>query len=76
MPEKISKITYRELGDFLISPDFEEIKKPGHTVFRNNESDSLITLPPLPKKQTRRTPPPFNDQSVSDMERHTWRRQF
>lgn len=45
MSEKISKITYGELGNFLISLGFEEIEKTGHTVFRNNEFDSLITLP-------------------------------
>ncbi|QTA91792.1 Uncharacterized protein dnm_078660 [Desulfonema magnum] len=29
MPEKMSKITYGELGDFLTSIGFEEIKKTG-----------------------------------------------
>jgi len=45
MPEKISEITYSELGNFLISLGFEKIERTDHTVFRNNEFDSLITLP-------------------------------
>ena len=45
MSEKVSKITYGDLGNFLTSLGFEEIRKTGHTVFRNNEFDSLITLP-------------------------------
>ncbi|MCP4345838.1 MAG: hypothetical protein GY795_09965 [Desulfobacterales bacterium] len=46
MAEKISKkITYGELEKFLISLGFEETKRTGHTVFLNNEFDSLITLP-------------------------------
>ena len=45
MPEKISEITYGELGNFLISLGFEEIERSAHTVFRNNKFDSLITLP-------------------------------
>lgn len=39
------KITYGELENFLISLGFEEIERSGHTVFRNNEFDSLIALP-------------------------------
>jgi len=45
MSEKISEITYGELETFLISLGFEETKRTGHTVFRNNEFDSLIALP-------------------------------
>ncbi len=45
MSEKKSKITYGKLGNFLISLGFKEIERTGHTVFRNDEFDSLITLP-------------------------------
>jgi hypothetical protein len=45
MSEKTSKITYGKLRNFLISLGFGETERTGHTVFRNNEFDSLITLP-------------------------------
>ncbi len=45
MSEKISKMTYGKLENFLLSIGFEEIERTGHTVFRNDEFNSLIALP-------------------------------
>ncbi|QTA84967.1 hypothetical protein [Desulfonema magnum] len=39
------KVTYGELGEFLASLGFEEIKRSHHIIFQNTDFDSLITLP-------------------------------